>query len=453
MARYPVAYRRARRAPRGFQAGGFPANDNRIGEVGIPGRRTPRKPAGGSPPMRIGWGTPVQITPRTQAALDAISAGPGALWEAALAYDYALQGIRQQNWVQYWQKCKDCNHGYPLEVYANGDCTWGCFTPWQSMNTIELDFGAGTTTVGTMYVGAGRVSFGVEQIHIEEVWTRTASAPAAPTSIPRARPDLGFTELNPNPTPVQDPFEFPLEWPFPLPQIGPVVRPSTKPEFAPKPKPWEQPSVQPSVSPLAVPAPVWTTTDPAVPGATPEAEAEVAPDTKGDPAWTTKPPSGSHVPAPARAKPPKPKEREGKLNVRTAAGAAWVAAEMGFSAVEFFNEANKTLPDGVRAPARAKPHEKAEAVYNNWDKVDVAAAFEVWANNTLEDFYFGVTAGAANRAANKHVGGGTGRGHVFGDMAGEASDMIPEVEISRETGEVFIDFGRYGKRSVTNWWK
>ena len=437
MAKYPVAYRRAARAAgRGFQPIPRAANDNRMGVVRLPGS------SGRARQYQT-------LSPRAQAGLEALAQGPGALWTAAEQYHWALQGIRAQNWVQYWQQCKNCNHGYTLNAYAAGDCAWGCFTPWQSMNWNDLTVGT-TTGMQTMYIGTGRVSFGVEQIHIEEVWTRKATAPASPTQIPRARPDLGTTEKNPNPKPVQDPFQYPQEWPWPLPQVGPVVRPSTQPEFAPRPHPATQPSRSPATQPIEVPFPVFQPGPGVEPWTTPEVGVAVQPGTSTDPSvqpYVQPRPWPRVQPKP---QPPKPREREGKLNVRAAAGAAWVGAQAAFAAVEFFGEANKTLPEGMRAPANARPHVKAQAVYEHWQHVDVALAFETWANNAIEDAFFGVAVGKSGKAANQASGNATGGGRAMSGHWKEAdvTPDLPTVEIDPETGEAWVDFGRYGKKNV-----
>lgn len=388
--------------------------------------------------------------------LDLALQGPGALWTAAEQYQWAIQrATANAPWQSMWSLCQTSCTTISLTAWRGAGCAFtGCNSQSGGFgNPLTVDV---PSTINTVAIGENRVVFGSNRMVFGKHYTRLV-----PGTIPPPDPANPTVTVE-VPLPVPDPFAPAAPWHMPQPSTNPAPNPRTQPWRNPRPE--EQPSTAPA--PRSVP----TRLPSDMPG-----RVVTAPQTV--PHWLAPPstafefpPEGAPRPVPAPRprprpgqsagrnptdRPPRPREKQQKLNVRTAAGAAWAWANAAWEAAELAGMAFATLPAATRARyRRPTPSEQAQAVWDNWEDVDWATAFEEWANNAIEDGVIGLTVGRGGRAANQLGGNATGGGNAMSGHWGQDGapnpfgdgEAIPEIDVNEETGAVTV---RWGKRYWT----
>lgn len=249
------------------------------------------------------------------------------------------------------------------------------------------------------------------------------------------------------PLPMEEQEVWPMEYPMqmPTPQRwkeaapDPVTRPYEQPRVRPLPpapgRVIEVPLV-PGVPPVieVVPAPV----TPVGPIQVPDQIVEVSPDPQQPPRGTTRPPSGSGPGSPAP-----PGTREKKLNIRTAAGKAWVVINMVTESLDFIGAMYSALPDDCKSKAHKTPHAKVKAVYDCWDHL----TDEYWSdfivaliNNQFEDFLYG-KAGKAVGKATRDAGITTGLNRALKEAQENWDQAPPLPELEYNDGVWTLTWG------------
>lgn len=198
-----------------------------------------------------------------------------------------------------------------------------------------------------------------------------------------------------------DPFNVPLEYtgpytapigPSPLPdwEIVPEIVPYMPPMLPWPIVPWEPIAVPPlAPQPVPIPRPRWVPMLPN-PESPPGPNEDVGPDPSRPPRGVRRPrPRPEPLPEPIRARPPgrrvKERKLQGSARNRKLLGLLLSGASEGFDLLDALHDA---LPKKYRAKAD-HPNAKFQALYQNWDKVDMNDAFEnIW-RNQVEDRYFG----------------------------------------------------------------
>lgn len=224
------------------------------------------------------------------------------------------------------------------------------------------------------------------------------SKPGVPNYMPNtATPPLpsapGWLDPDPVGVPVGDP----------LPDIAPPVRWST----VRRPVPWRAPSEQTQWGPLPAPRPA----------PLPEIAPGLQPSTPGVPGVKIEIAPGSRVVTAAAASPRKPpgpgvKERKVRLSGGTA-GTVYMVASKIFGHVteyeDFIDAFFKSIPKKSRPKCKTLQC-KVGAVYQHWDKIDMAEALGRVLLNEVQDMAFGHIGNRLRSATqnNPYYRGGTG---------------------------------------------
>lgn len=211
------------------------------------------------------------------------------------------------------------------------------------------------------------------------------------------------------------PWDLPIHWPtvVPTPTSWPdaVAQPGTQPSSRPA-----EPVTAPVEVPL-LPYPAYTVTLPD--GATgvvpdqvitvptrpvrPKPDAQPKPGEDGPPPPTGYPPSGGW--GGGQLGRPDKNTKERKLNVRTAAGKGWLVVNAATEVLDLTNALWDALPKKCKKRRKARgfysQEDKFRDLWDCWDHLDLAKAFENIVNEQIEDMFYG--------QVGRQVGNATGR--------------------------------------------
>lgn len=182
----------------------------------------------------------------------------------------------------------------------------------------------------------------------------------------------------------------------------------------------------------------------AIPWPEPETQVALQPDT------TTFIPGEETLRSPGhpedRVRPPKRRRKEIKVRMQGIVRGMWHAINFLTETFDFVDVLYEALPKYVREEAKARkrkpkltPDEKAQAIWDHLDEIDVALAIENYINNAMEDYLFGKTSPdrQLNQLTGKPTGGGAGFGtrtHT-GQQFGEAvNELVPVLEFDWASG-------------------
>lgn len=116
-------------------------------------------------------------------------------------------------------------------------------------------------------------------------------------------------------------------------------------------------------------------------------------------------------------KKPKKRERQGKNeqvpHVGTVAPNAWYMVNMLTEGLDFVDALYRSLPKECRRKFKPTPYDKAKAIYDCWDHLDLNKAVQNFLNNEIEDFIYGQV-GQATKKAQQEIGSGTGLASALG---------------------------------------
>lgn len=299
-------------------------------------------------------------------------------------------------------------------------------------------------------------------------YTRVSTDPAVNSFLPAVVPEI-FSPARPKP--AKNPTELPIHKPYPL--------PSRLPASYPRPQPGEQPGKQPKSSPRPrgrprqrphpnglpfvnlpfMPFPIVKAPEGINP-VVPDIVITVKPGSPGN--GPNRPPRTDERSTAGRDKPPAKREVERKPNVRTVAGKAWGIINISTETMDFVDSVFDALPDDSPCKKAAKksskigvatPYAKAKAIYDCFDQIDIGNALENYVNNQVEDYVFG-TMGRALGKATGNFGITTGLNRAIKSQQKQATgdglgigDLIPQIDIDDETGEMTITVPAYGSVS------
>jgi len=426
MSSYPVAYRRGARE-RGFQPpraandnqprrGWSPANDNIPRGQNNAARSVPTRAA--SSLTRLGG-------LRTAAMV----AGRLVPWVNAALLAYSLyelwQYYRQASDLPVpggdWTVTTTCLSGSPIGYMTHrSHC---------AKNTIMFN-DASQAWMNNADIGDKMSSFrnwntsGSRQADLqlyEKVGDNGTASEPAPGLLPLPNPGV-------LPEPVVEPMDLPIGVPVPVPapmpfpaipwaRPNPYRDPREQPQVGPGPTPTYRPGR--IVLPRVAPAPWYIPTVP-VPATTPLPAGQPVPGAVPTPAvipinvpslgsvTTTLSPRSSFRRAPetspihARKRPPSGvKERKVRINLRGALGVVGLVTE----SLDWLNALYDALPDEYKVKGkRSNQIERGQAVFDHFDKIDIAKAIQNLLINHIEDKVIGKLSQKAADAAVPHLG-------------------------------------------------
>lgn len=317
---------------------------------------------------------------------------------------------------------------YGLSTVTNIACSATC--GWQNANWLD---NLPTFAVKTLIIGQGGLypaPSTAKRIIPRQVYH------SAVAKVPQTLPDVHrpVPSVFPGEVPFPPPMANPNPRPRPLPRPQPGTQPEGEPAPSPRPRPRPRPEPQWQVPPM--PFPLVT-----VPGVVPGYGGPVPqPDTvewnippKGPPSVSTSPgPSGPSN------RPPRHKEKEKKLNVRTVAGGAWGVINLVTEGLDFLDVVWKSLPKSAQTKG-ATPQQKAWDIYDNFDQIDWAKLVENYVNNQIEDYAYGLK-GRALGVASGNLGITTGLSHSDRAVTSYQEGVeLPTISIDSETGSVTLN--------------
>lgn len=428
---------------------------------GWPNRPIPKLPAlPASAPIVKGVGKVAsRLIPFAGAALTAYE-----LWEY-----YKEQNSKYVNPAK-WQVVTTCSGGQT--AWGGSATNPGCGAVTQTASTVprSIDAATGTFRWSYEYKNAPYVLGNTRPRG--NIYVRVPLSPATWPSYLPSQPAPNFEPLpEAMPRPAKRPTELPILKPYPLPNRFPVRYPrprpgeqpakQPKPDGRPRPRPRNRP--EPAVRFPLLPFP-FVVLPPGFNPSVPDIVITTKPGNKNPPGNTPKPPVRTNGRSSGgRNRPPRKREKERKTNVRTVAGAGWGLINVVTEGVDFLNVLYDALPDDSPCKAKAKkaskinvatPYAKAKAVYDCFDQIDVGNALEGYVNNQVEDFVFGMMGQQVSKATG-NFGLSTGLNRALkqqqematGDGQGIA-DLIPQLDIDDETGEVSVSIPALGTVSL-----
>lgn len=260
------------------------------------------------------------------------------------------------------------------------------------------------------------------------------------------------------------------------PGVGtPLTRPRTEdpenfpilqPVNVPAPKKFDDavadPATQPSSptkhdTPIEVPAPpfVVVTLPPQVGVVVgpPSVIIEIDPDTGTNSGESPKPEPGQPRPPPPVPGEPggggwprfDPNIKERKLNIRSVAGRLWVVINLFTEGLDFLDVLYDSLPEEIRDQLFAEnggkfldPLAKAQAIFDNFETLELAEVFENYVNNQFEDLFYGkLGQGTGKASGNFNIT--TGLDHAIQDAqdaaAGDEPLELPELHYNDAAGK------------------
>lgn len=271
--------------------------------------------------------------------------------------------------------------------------------------------------------------------------------------------------LAPEPAPkiVTAPILVPVE----VPNLIPGSVPLSPVTGTPRPKPWgealpgvgEQPSGAPEADAPPQSRPTWeipvlpfpVVIFPGVPGMPPEILPPPAPNVQevvvpapspgaGDRPRVSSRPATRHE---TKNRPPRNREKEKKIHVRTVAGGAWAVLNLITEGLDFLDVLWGALPKQHKTKGRPTPYDKARDIYDNWEAIDVAKAVENYINNQIEDYVYGMI-GQQVAKAQGIIGSPTGLSRALSKNQQQFAEQmeleleLPEVHYDPTTGEIYL---------------
>lgn len=355
---------------------------------------------------------------------------------------------------EYWQLSRSCR-GWDGNYYYDYARSTPCadFVLTQTANIgaggTNLYHGGPNSPSGlgafTLMNHAGNVSY-YTYANVAEVWVRRLTAPNpapiwAPVSVPviipvtvpggyPLSPAVGTPKPKSWPDAVARPGEQPSADENPAQRPGQGKKPADRTiwEIPPLPVPITiVPNVSPNPGPDDFPVP------------SPNVQEAVIPRQGYGARTRVQTRSNSNQ---ARNRKPNRREKERKLNVRTVAGAGWAIINLFTEGLDFLDVLHNALPKKNRAKGY-NPYDKAAAVYEHLDKIDIALAVENFINNQIEDYIYG-TMGKATSKAQKTIGSPTGLSRALRQNQSQFMEEtgmeveLPEVHYDREAGEIYL---------------